>query len=206
MSDIVILGAGRFALELATYLQDIEPAAVVRHLIVPDEPAGDAAPAAAWPAQGLDPRYRYVLGVADIALRQKLIDGHFSDGRLLAPNFIHPSVRHRLDLRASRGNVIAADCHVGVNTRIGSWNMINYHCSVGHHSQLGDNNFLSPHFNAGNSVTLGNRCFIGLSTVVTPQTVIEDDVTIQAGCTLSECIPAHSHCTSTARQKILQLV
>jgi UDP-3-O-[3-hydroxymyristoyl] glucosamine N-acyltransferase len=206
MSDIVILGAGRFALELATYLQDIEPSAVVRHLAVQGEVEGNVAPAGPWPAQGLENRYRYVLGVADIALRQTLIDAYFSDGRLSVPNFIHPSVRHRLDLRVSRGNVIAADCHVGINTRIGSWNMINYHCSVGHHSQLGDNNFLSPHFNAGNSITLGSRCFIGLSTVVTPQTVIEDDVTVQAGCTLSECIPAHSHCTSTARQKILQLV
>lgn len=205
MSAIVILGAGRFALELASYLQEIEPSAVVRHLAVQDE--GEvAAVVEAWPADVLDEGDRYVLGVSDITLRQTLIDAYFSDGRLSAPNFIHPSVRHRLDLSASRGNVIAADCHMGVNTRIGSWNMINYHCSVGHHSQLGDNNFLSPHFNAGNSITLGSRCFIGLSTVVTPQTVIEDDVTVQAGCTLSDCIPAYSHCTSTARQKILQLV
>ncbi|SEB46160.1 hypothetical protein FIV41_22125 [Pseudomonas marginalis] len=205
MSAIVILGAGRFALELASYLQEIEPSAVVRHLAVQGE-SEVAAVVEPWPTDDLDVRDRYVLGVADITLRQTLIDAYFSDGRLSAPNFIHPSVRHRLDLGASRGNVIAADCHIGVNTRVGSWNMINYHCSVGHHSQLGDNNFLSPHFNAGNSITLGSRCFIGLSTVVTPQTVIEDDVTVQAGCTLSDCIPAHSHCTSTARQKILQLV
>ncbi len=206
MTDIVILGAGRFALELATYLQEIEPGATLRHLNVEGEAPCAAAQAQPWPEQGLDSRHRYVLGVADIAMRQALIDRYFSDGRLQAPNFVHPSVRHRLDLSGARGNVIAADTYLGVNVRLGSWNMINYHCCVGHHSQLGDNNFLSPHFNAGNSISVGSRCFLGLGTVVTPQTVIQDDVTVQAGCTLSELIPARSHCSSTARQKIIQLV
>lgn len=206
MNDILVLGAGRFAVELATYLHDIEPSAVVRHLAVDGEACGNATQAQVWPLEGLDSRYRYVLGVADIALRQSLIERFFSDGRLQAPNFIHPSVRHRLDLTQCRGNVIAAHSYLGVNTRIGSWNMINYHCCVGHHSTLGDNNFLSPTFNSGNSIVLGNRCFIGLGCLVTPHTVIEDDVTVQAGCTLSELIPARSHCVSTARQKIIQLV
>lgn len=197
MSDIVILGNDRFALELASYLREIEPAARLNHLPLDDLLDGHAP---------LSNSHRYVLGVADIARRQHLIDRYFSDGRLTTPNFIHPAVRHHLDLSGSRGNVIAADSYLGVNVRLGSWNMINYHCCVGHHSVLGDNNFFSPNFNAGNSVAIGSRCFFGLSTVVAPQTMIGDDVTAHAGVTLSEQIPERSHCSSSARQKIIQLV
>ena len=197
MSDIVILGNERFALELASYLRDIEPGTCVRHLVIP--PASE-------PSLVLDAGHRYVLGTSDIAQRQRLIDAYFSDGRLSAPNFIHPSVRHHLNLAGSRGNVIAADAYLGVNVQLGSWNMINYHCCVGHHTTLGDNNFLSPMFNGGNSVTFGSRIFCGLSVVVSPLTVVADDVTVQAGVTLSESIPEGAHCTSSARQKIIQLV
>lgn len=206
MSDIVILGAGKFALELNSYLKDIEPDACIRYLAIPDYPGDIAAPIQDWPAGGLDASHRYVLGVAEINLRQLCIDRYFSDGRLSAPNFIHPKVRHHLKLDCSRGNVIAADSYLGVNVQLGSWNMINYHCCLGHHSSLGDNNFLSPMFNSGNSVSLGSRSFFGLGTTVTPLTVVEDDVTVQAGVTLSDLIPAGAHCSSTARQKIIQLV
>lgn len=197
MSTIVILGNERFALELASYLRDIEPTARLTHLALEDLLDSDVQ---------LSGSHRYVLGISDISRRQSLIDRYFSDGRLAAPNFVHPSVRHQLDLSASRGNVIAADSYLGVNVRLGSWNMINYHCCIGHHSTLGDNNFVSPNFNAGNSVAIGSRCFFGLSTVVVPQTEIGDDVTAQAGVTLSEQIPERSHCSSSARQKIIQLV
>lgn len=197
MSNIVILGNDRFALELASYLREIEPTASLSHLPLEDLLDNDAQ---------LSGSHRYVLGVSDIAQRQQLIDRYFNDGRLTAPNFVHPSVRHHLDLSASRGNVIATDSYLGVNVRLGSWNMINYHCCVGHHSVLGDNNFFSPNFNAGNSVVIGSRCFFGLSTVVVPQTMIGDDVTAHAGVTLSDQIPERSHCSSSARQKIVQLV
>lgn len=197
MSAIVILGNDRFALELASYLREIEPTASLSHLPLDALLDSDAT---------LSSSHRYVLGVNNIARRQQLIDRYFNDGRLAAPNFVHPAVRHHLDLSASRGNVIAADSYLGVNVRLGSWNMINYHCCIGHHSVLGDNNFFSPNFNAGNSVAVGSRCFFGLSTVVVPQTTIGDDVTVQAATTLSEQIPARSHCSSSARQKIIQLV
>jgi len=206
MSDIVILGAGKFAVELASYLRDIEPQACIRFLALADQSCAGALPLEAWPEHELDARHRYVLGVTEIALRQQLIDRYFSDGRLQAPNFIHPDARHHLDLTHSRGNVIATHSYLGVNVQLGSWNMINYHCCLGHHSILGDNNFLSPMFNAGNSVTLGSRGFYGLSAVVTPLTVVGDDVTVQAGVALSELIPEGVHCSSTARQKIIQLV
>lgn len=203
MSDIVILGNGKFALELASYLRDIEPQTPIHFIALP---GAQATPARAWPEQGLEAGPRYVLGISDIPQRQQIIDRYFSDDRLCAPNFIHPAIRHHLDLSHSRGNVIAADCYLGVNVQLGSWNMINYRCCLGHHSTLGDNNFLSPGFNAGNSVILGSRGYFGLSTVVVPATVVGNDVVVQAGAVLSEMIPDAAHCSSTARQKIVQLV
>ncbi len=197
MSSIVILGNERFAIELASYIREIEPGTNLSHISLDELLDGNAQ---------LPAGHRYVLGVPCIGQRQRLIELYLSDGRLEAPNFVHPEARHHLDLTGSRGNVIAATSYLGINVRLGSWNMINYHCCVGHHSVIGDNNFFSPNFNAGNSVAIGSRCFFGLSTVVVPQTAIGDDVTVNAGVTLSEQIPERSHCSSSARQKIIQLV
>lgn len=206
----MILGGGKFSLVVASDVRAAEPGVAIRRLALPGEAIEDddearGAPVARCVVEELDPSCRYVLGVADGAQRRALLRALALRPGLVFPNVVHPLAYLAGGPPQGRGNLFGPGCHVGVAVALGSFNVINYHCCIGNHSHIGDNNFFSPKFNGGNSVQIGSDCYFGLGVIVTPGTEIHDGVTIQAGVTVSEVLPAHAHCASSARQKIIQL-
>ncbi|PYC87703.1 hypothetical protein C7C46_02845 [Streptomyces tateyamensis] len=191
MKDVVLLGAGKFALEVARYLEDVtaaDPQAGYRirqYVAVAGEPTHAPAELTVDLAEfAPEPGSRVLLALSEVALRRQLIDDVIAKHALVADNIVHPS--SRVDPAALRGtgNIIGPDNYVGVNTVFGDFNVVNYRSSFGHHSGVGSNNFVAPNFHCGNSVEIGDDNFFGLSCTVAPGVEIGDKCRFQAGLTL----------------------
>ncbi|WP_239307807.1 MULTISPECIES: hypothetical protein [unclassified Frankia] len=192
MTDLVLVGAGKFSLEVARWIADITAAgqadyAVTHHLAVDGEPV-HAPESRCIPLDKFDPTpgTRVVVAMSDVARRVAAVGGFVEKYGLTAENIVHPSSRVDPDALVGGGNIIGPNCYVGVNVRVGAFNVLNYYCTVGHHSRIGSNNFLSPNFNCGNTATVGDRNLFGLSCTVGPEVVIGDDCVFQAGIDIFE--------------------
>lgn len=187
----MIIGAGKFAVEVTRYIDDINARhpefAISGYVPVDGDPTvvdGDR------PVTTADhvpvPGTWVVVAVSDPQLRRSLIDDYVVPHELRPANIVHPEAR--LDPAALRGagNIIGPWCYVGADSTIHSFNVIHYHCSIGHHSRIGSNNFIAPNFHCGNSVDIGDDNFFGLSCTVAPGVTVGDSSTFQAGIALFE--------------------
>jgi hypothetical protein len=189
---LVVIGAGKFAVEVSRYVDGMTSGGrdgfrIEQYLSVPGEAVH--APAAQCVAlEGYEPPTgtRVVLALSDTALRRAVIDDFIAKRGLIAENIVHPSSRIDAAQIVGVGNVIGPNCYFGANVTLGSFNVVNYHCSVGHHSRIGSNNFIAPNFHCGNSVAIGDNNFFGLSCTVAPEVAIGSDSRFQAGIALFE--------------------
>jgi UDP-3-O-[3-hydroxymyristoyl] glucosamine N-acyltransferase len=192
MSGLVVIGAGKFAVEVSRYLDDLVSAGsdgfrVERYLSV----SGEAVHASAAPCGALEEYEpsadtRVVLALSDPAERRAVITGFIEKHGLVAENVVHPSSRIDAAQLTGAGNIIGPNCYFGANVTLGSFNVVNYHCTVGNHSRVGSNNFISPNFHCGNSVTIGDDNLFGLSCTVAPGVIIGSEARFQAGISLFE--------------------
>ncbi|GAA0442002.1 hypothetical protein ABZ951_02580 [Streptomyces sp. NPDC046215] len=186
MTDLVVIGAGKFAGEVARYAEDCG-FGIGHYLAVEGEEVH--APDGKWSklaASEPDEGTKVLLAVSDMELRRELIEGVITPRGWEAVNIIHPSSRVDPAAVAGRGNVIGPDNYVGVHTVLGSYNVVNYRCTFGHHSRVGSGNFFAPNFHCGNSVEIGDGNFFGLGCTVAPEVSIGDACRFQAGITMFE--------------------
>ncbi|MFF2079071.1 DapH/DapD/GlmU-related protein [Kitasatospora sp. NPDC058162] len=186
MADVVILGAAKFALEVARYVRDAGHT-VDRFLALEGEEV--VVPDGQWsrisrdhPAEGT----AVVLAVSAPERRAELVRDVVEARNLDAINVVHPSSTVEDGALRGVGNVIGPDNYVGVNATFGSFNVLNYRSSIGHHSRIGSSNFISPNFHTGNSVTIGSGNFFGIGCQLAPGVTVGDDCRVQAGLTLFE--------------------
>lgn len=193
MKDLVLIGAGKFALEVARYVEDVTAAApetgyrIRQYLSVDGDPAH--APAELTrPLAGFEPRpgTHVVVALSDVVQRRQVIGDIVVKHGLVADNIVHPSSRVDPTALRGTGNIIGPDNYVGVNTTFGDFNIVNYRSTFGHHSRVGSNNFVAPDFHCGNSVEIGDDNFFGLSCTVAPGVRIGSDCRFQAGLSLFE--------------------
>ena len=192
MTGLVVIGAGKFAVEVSRYIDDLTSAGldgyrIDRYLSV----AGEDVHVPADLCGALDefePQAgtRVVLALSDTTARRAVIDDFIEKYDLSAVNILHPDSRIDAGQVDGVGNIVGPNCYVGANVKIGSFNVVNYHCTVGHHSRIGSNNFIAPNFNCGNSVEIGDDNFFGLSCTIAPEVAIGSDSRFQAGITLFE--------------------
>ncbi|MFF9003958.1 hypothetical protein ACF1GW_00215 [Streptomyces achromogenes] len=186
MTDVVVIGAGKFAREVARYAEDAGYG-IARHLAVEGEevhaPDGTWTKLAAHPP---DEGTKVVLAVSGMQQRREVIEEYITPRGWQAVNVVHPSSRVDPAAIEGQGNIIGPDNYVGVRTVLGSYNVVNYRCTFGHHSRIGSGNFFAPNFHAGNSVEIGDGNFFGLACTVAPEVRIGDTCRFQAGLTLFE--------------------
>lgn len=206
MTGLAVIGAGKFALEVARYARDAG-FGIERYLAVEGE--GVHAPDGMWsklaehpPEQGT----KVVLAVSDMEVRHQLIDGCITSRGLEAVTVVHPSSRVDPAAIEGVGNVVGPDNYVGVNTVLGSYNVVNYHCTLGHHSRIGSGNFFAPNFHSGNSVEIGDGNFFGLGCTLAPEVSVGDACRFQAGLTLFENAASGFSYLSPSRIKSIRSV
>jgi UDP-3-O-[3-hydroxymyristoyl] glucosamine N-acyltransferase len=206
VTGLVVIGAGKFALEVARYAQE-SGFGIERYLAVEGEDVH--APNGKWskltehkPDEGT----KVVLAVSDMELRRESIEGYITPQGLEAVNIVHPSSHVDPAAIEGQGNVIGPDNYVGVNTVLGSYNVVNYRCTFGHHSRIGSDNFFAPNFHGGNSVKIGDGNFFGLSCAVAPEVCVGDECRFQAGITMFENAASGFSYISPSRIKSIQSV
>jgi sugar O-acyltransferase (sialic acid O-acetyltransferase NeuD family) len=189
MQDLVILGAGGLAREVAWLVEEInhaEPtwnflgyvdkdaervgAVVGRHAIVCSE------------AELAHRKLAVAIGIGTPAILREVSTRFAGYANLSFPNLIHPTVLvDAATLQLGRGNLIAARNILTVNVRLGSFNVVNLNCTIGHGVVIGDCCVINPGAHLSGGDTIGSQCLIGAGATVLGGLTIGDGVLVGAG-------------------------
>lgn len=202
MKDLVILGAGGFAREVAWLVEEInndkpswnligfiDEDLTKRDHVINNVPVlgdfgrlgGASGKVAAICAVG-NPRSK----------RELVLKGN--EAGLEYVNLVHPDVRMSRYVRMGVGNVICAGNIVTVNIDLGNHVILNLDCTVGHDVVIGDYCTVLPSVNLSGGSFLGEGCLIGTNAAVIEGVTIGEWSIIGAGAVLTKDIP--SYCTA----------
>jgi len=198
MTNLIIIGAGGFGLEVAAYaedltrsgktpfnllgfLDDIKPANS-RHVGIPV--LGDT-------DQAVDPHAEYIIAVGSCEGRKILADKFSSRGARFI-TLIHPLSYIAPYATIGAGTIIAPFAFVGAAGHIAEHCVLNAHSSMGHESRSGDCSILAPFATLHGKARLGKGVFVGSHAVVTAGKSIDDGAKIAAGAVVYNSVPAYS--------------
>lgn len=189
MREIVILGAGGFAREVAFLIEDINRVSgawKIRGFIDRDsnhlgEMKGK------YPIVGVEDDLfstdvAVVIGIGNPAILESIETRFQSMDRERFPTLIHPSVIYDHDtVRFGVGNVIAAGTILTCDISVGSFNIINLNCTIGHDVFIGNANVINPGCNISGAVRIGSANLIGTGAQVLQNLAVGSNSTVGAG-------------------------
>jgi acetyltransferase-like isoleucine patch superfamily enzyme len=111
-------------------------------------------------------------------------------------NAIDPTSRIGADVELGSGNVVCANCHFGVGTRVGDNNFLSAYNSFDHHNVLGDDISTGPGCMTSGLVCVGDRVRLGTGIFVQPHLEIGDGVQVASGAVIVTSVPA-AHAVKT---------
>lgn len=197
MQELVIMGAGGLARELANAVADLNRAKptfkVLGYLDDEQELHGQTRlnlPVLGtidWLAEHKSKNLLTIPAAGSGYVREKFALAAKKYGTALA-TVIHPSVHIGADSSLNPGVFIAAGCVITVNVELGTCSLVNMGCTVAHDVRLG--NYASVHPGArlsgeviihdysliGTQAVILNRCTIGQGAVVAMGAVVAQDV------------------------------
>lgn len=186
MKDIVILGAGGFAQEVAWLIEQINEQEHQYNLLGFVNKQAEDDLDGAYPIVGDDQWLLaqrdicVALGIGNPALNFQLIQ-KLKSGKIFFPNLIHPSVMlPKKSLEIGQGNIFCARNIFTVNIKIGSFNIFNLNSTYGHDFCVSDFSVFSPGLNISGCVRVGDKCLIGTGSTIREKVSIVSDVTIGA--------------------------
>jgi sugar O-acyltransferase (sialic acid O-acetyltransferase NeuD family) len=191
MKDLVIVGHGGLAKEVAFLVEEINRAAAQWNLLgfIGAQPesigrkqgtyvvCGDDA----WLAGHGQP-LAVALAIGNPRLLGVLRERYRVNPMLAFPNLIHPgSTGDWANIRMGEGNVVLNGVAFTTDITMGSFNVLNPGCTVAHDCVLGDYNLLGPGARLAGAAGLGNRVLLGAGAAVLPTVKICHDVLVGAG-------------------------
>ncbi len=188
MKEIVIVGSGGFAKEVAFLIDEInkkKPQWEILGYI--DKKVG-----------GYNGKYRVfnhdewllktgkevnvVFGIGDPELINKLARKFKENSNLKFPNLIHPNVIgdwERISL--GEGNIVCAGNIFTTGIKIGSFNIFNIDSTIGHDVMLGSCNVINPSVNISGGIEVGDEVLIGTGCQILQYVKIASHSVIGAG-------------------------
>ena len=98
------------------------------------------------------------------------------------PNLIHPSALGYIrDVKMKRGNIICAGNIFTTDINIGSYNCFNRGCNISHDVEIGDCCVINPGVNISGGIKIGSGCLIGTGATILQYLNIGENSTIGAG-------------------------
>ena len=166
---LLILGARRFALEVADLVSEIDG----YHLtgfVENTDPERCREPLEGLPVHWVDdlaPMAKTHLAVCAFGstTRRGFIEQAAAAGIRFA-TLIHPAARFSRKSSAGPGTVIWPGVVVSAYTEIGAHVLVNRGALIGHHTQLGDGITVGPGANIAGACTIGSGCYIGMGSVI----------------------------------------
>ncbi|MDC7692818.1 hypothetical protein PQU94_00840 [Asticcacaulis sp. DXS10W] len=204
MKKIIVYGGGGLALEVVSYLKDIERTGTNRAtfagVFVPEafcvrsddvkriEPSASVFRS----LDDIDPdAFEFVIGIGDPILRYRL------HNELKTRNFgfytlIHPSAVVDRSSNIGEGSVLAPFTFVGPCATIGASTLLNTYASVGHDASVGSATALSPYACLNGNAVTGRACFLGSHAALSPGAKIGDMSKLSAGSIFAKVADAGS--------------
>lgn len=188
---IVVLGAGRFAVEVcdlvaqsgdrvAAFVEGLDPGRCDTELSgVPVVWIEDAAPLAG------DHEAVCAIGTTR---RKTLIEQAEALGFRFT-NVVHPSAVVSPSAQFGTGCIIGAATVVAAEARLGSHVILNRGALVGHHATVGDFATISPGANIAGSAAVGDEAFIGMGALVLDQRTVGVGAIVGAGAVVTRDVP-----------------
>lgn len=198
MKDIIIIGAGGFAREVAWLIEDInkfkskwnllgfidEDKNKVGKIYNGIEVLGDFN----WLNKNKNEIYG-VCAIGDSKIRAKLINKAIKMG-VKFPILIHPSVIMSAYNNIGEGTIICAGSILTTNIVIGKHVIVNLDCTIGHDATIGDYCTMFPSVNISGNTKLNKDVNLGTGSFTIQGVSIGENSIIGAGAIVTKNIPA----------------
>lgn len=185
MQDLIIIGAGGFAREVAWLIEDISETQAksifeVVGVVSATLPVNWSHPLPIlgddqWAYEQISRKTICVIAIGNSAMR-KTLAVRYSEAGFSYLSLIHPSVRKSNTVAIGHGSILCAGTTLTTDIVIGIHVIINLHCTIGHDVTIGDYCTLSPGVHVSGGVSIGAGCEIGTGAVLLP------GVSLGAGC------------------------
>jgi sugar O-acyltransferase (sialic acid O-acetyltransferase NeuD family) len=171
MKDIVIVGHGGLAKEVAFLIEEINRARACWNLLgyITDQPARVGQRHAKYPIVGDDAwlltrsaPLALSVAVGRPAVLREVHSRCRGNSNLLFPNLIHPGIPGDWEqIRMGAGNILLNGACFTTAIQLGDLNIFNPGCTVAHDCVLGSYNVVCPGANLSGSVVLEDETYIG---------------------------------------------
>lgn len=197
MQDIVILGAGGQAREVAFLIDEINRSRPAWNILgfaeADDRRVGTPVGRYSVICQEKDlfqMQVALAVAVGDPAIVTRIAASFAGRSNVSFPNLVHPgTVWDREGVTLGRGNLICAGAVFTTDIQVGSFNCFGVHCSVGHDAVIGDCCVLNPGVTISGGVQVGDGCLIGAGATVLQYRKIGRGAVVGAGAVVTRDVP-----------------
>jgi sugar O-acyltransferase (sialic acid O-acetyltransferase NeuD family) len=189
--DIVIVGNGGFAKEVAFLIEDINRQKETWNLLgYISESAGDIGDSHGkyiiynsddW-LEETSEEINVVFGIGAPKIVNAVSSKLMKNKNLTFPNIFHPTTIRDVDrVKFGAGNIVCAGVIFTTDIVVGSFNVFNLSCTVGHDVKIGDCNVFNPTVNISGGVHVKNNVLIGTGAQILQNLSICDESIVGAG-------------------------
>jgi len=199
MTNLIIVGAGGFGLEVAAYAADIAKyqAGASSPFGFLDDTKSVGTVHAGLPVLGgtdtpIDSGAHYALAIGDPAGRKAVADKLAAQGARFA-TLLHPAAYVADTSLIGEGSLLAPFSFAGAACKIGRLVLLNIYASVAHESTAGDFCTLAPYAGTHALAALDEGCFLGAHAAVTRGVCMGAGSKLAAGSIAYTDIPAEAN-------------
>lgn len=167
MHDIVIIGAGGLAKEVAFLIDETNKQQkkwnILGYIVEDEKKIGKkngkytVYKTDYW-LKNHKSELHVAFGIGDPKLNQKLSNSYKKNRNLHYPNIIHPNFVGDLErIKMSIGNIICAGNIFTTDIKLGSFNIFNHNCIIGHDAVIGNYNVINPSVILAGGVKIADR-------------------------------------------------
>ncbi len=194
MTNLIIIGAGGFALEVTAYAEDIAKAGTaltIKGFL--DDTKAPGAFHAGYPILGptdaaLDPDAHYVIALGHTKHRTMLAAKLSAKGVRWA-RLVHPLAYIATSATLGTGCIIAPFAFIGPAVTLADQVVVNVHATIGHEARIGSCAVLSPYANINGAARLADGVFVGSSATVINGITVGARSKISAGAVVFNDVP-----------------
>ena len=195
MKDIVIIGSGGFAKEVAFLIEEINKTKNQWNILgFIDNEIGKyngkykIIQNDKW-LENTNDEVNVAFGIGDSNLLKELSDKFQLNSNLNFPNIKHPNAIGDWNrIKLGKGNIITAGNIFTTDIKIGSFNIFNLSCTIGHDTIIGDYNIFNPTVNISGGINIDNKIMVGTGTQILQYLSIASNTIIGAGTVVTKNI------------------
>lgn len=211
MKDIVVVGSGGFAKEVAFLIDEINNVKKKWNFLgFIDENVGEyngkyqIFQNDQW-LINTTKEINLVVGIGNSTLIQRISEKFSINSHIKYPNLIHPNVIGDWDrIELGSGNIICAGNIFTTDIKIGSFNIINLDCTIGHDSIIGNYNVINPSVNISGGCKISSCNLIGTGSQILQYLEIKpDQVIIGAGSIVTKDIKENGIYLGVPAKKVI---